>query len=140
MRATQVGFAGGHVADPTYRQVCEKDTGHAEVVLVEYDTRVLSTQALLREFFALHNFEINRGKGTGQYRSCILAFADDEQLATARRMLATLQAHGFAPATDVDRVDAFYRAEARHQQYCSARGLTPTRRDDAWVREVLRGE
>ncbi|WP_410503624.1 peptide-methionine (S)-S-oxide reductase MsrA [Lewinella sp. IMCC34183] len=136
--ATQVGFAGGHTIDPGYYDVCKKDTGHAEVVAVQYDTRRCTTEALLTEFFALHNFEINRGKGTGQYRSAIFSLSEDEQLATARRMVATLRARGFDPATDVEVVAAFYRAEPRHQQYCTSRGLTPSRRDDARVREVLR--
>ncbi|THH37965.1 peptide-methionine (S)-S-oxide reductase MsrA [Neolewinella litorea] len=135
--ATQVGFAGGRVAEPTYIQVCEQDTGHAEVVAVTYDTRKLSTRALLTEFFTLHNFEFNRGRGTGQYRSAIFSLQDDEQLATARAMLETLRENGFSPATDVERVTAFYRAEARHQQYCSARGMTPKRRDDYRIRELF---
>ena len=137
MLATQVGFAGGHLPDPTYHDVCARDTDHAEVVAVQYDARTLSTERLLTEFFVLHNFEINRGRGTGQYRSAIFSLETDEQLATARRMLDTLRRHGYDPVTDVETVPAFYRAEARHQQYCSARGLTPSRRDDARIRSLF---
>ena len=132
-----MGFAGGHLPDPSYHDVCAKDTGHAEVVAVQYDHRLLSTERLLSEFFALHNFEINRGRGTGQYRSAVFSLEDDEQLTTARRMLNILRKHGYDPATDVEKVSAFYRAEARHQQYCSARGLTPARRDDARIRTLF---
>ncbi|MGB3800475.1 MAG: peptide-methionine (S)-S-oxide reductase MsrA [Lewinella sp.] len=135
--ATQVGFAGGHTDKPSYRDVCAKDTGHAEIVAVQYDTRILPSEQLLAEFFALHNFEINRGKGTGQYRSAIFSLHEDQQLVIARRMLDVLREHGFNPATDVDIVSAFYRAEARHQQYCSARGLTPKRRDDDRIRRLF---
>lgn len=103
-----------------------------------YDLRVLPTEALLIEFFTLHNFELNRGRGTGQYRSAIFSLQEDEQLATARRLIESLRTAGYAPATDVQVVDAFYPAGARHQQYCSARGLTPSRRDDTEVRAVLR--
>ncbi len=106
------------------------------MVAVKYDTRTLSTETLLIEFFTLHNFEINRGKGTGQYRSAIFSLSDDEQLAIARQLLDRLRTRGFDPATDVAVVDAFYRAEARHQQYCSVRGLTPSRRDDERVRAI----
>lgn len=137
MIATQVGFAGGRTENPSYHDVCAKDTGHAEVVAVQYDTRTLPTEQLLAEFFALHNFEIDRGKGSGQYRSAVFSVQDDRQLQLARRMLATLRAHGFHPATDVGCVPAFYRAEARHQQYCSSRGLTPHRRDDDRIRQLF---
>ena len=136
---TQVGFAGGHTPDPTYVQVCHKDTGHAEVVAVTYDPDQLSTRALLTEFFTLHNFEINRGKGTGQYRSAVFALEEDEQLATARAMLAELRAAGYNPMTDVEAVTAFYPAEERHQQYCGTRGMSPQRKDNVEVRRALGG-
>ena len=135
---TRVGFAGGHTPDPTYVQVCRKDTGHAEVVAVTYDPDQLSTRALLTEFFTLHNFELNRGKGTGQYRSAVFALEEDEQLVTARTMLAELHAAGYDPVTDVEAVPAFYPAETRHQQYCSTRGRSPERKDDDKVRRALR--
>ncbi|NJB87363.1 peptide methionine sulfoxide reductase MsrA [Lewinella marina] len=102
-----------------------------------YDTRLLPTRALLTEFFTLHNFEFNRGRGRGQYRSAVFSLEEDEQLATARKMLETLRDYGFQPTTDVERLPAFYRAEARHQQYCSARGLTPKRRDDDRIRALF---
>ncbi len=139
MIACRVGFAGGRVKDPTYLQVCEQDTGHAEVVAVRYDLRILSTEALLTEFFTLHNFELNRGKGTGQYRSAVFSLHDDDQLATARRVIAILTMAGYTPATDVEVVDAFYPADARHQQYCTSRGLQPGRRNDHKFRELLPG-
>ncbi|MCP9234456.1 peptide-methionine (S)-S-oxide reductase [Lewinella sp. JB7] len=139
MIATRVGFAGGHLPDPIYKQVCAEDTGHAEVVAVLYDTRVISTETLLTEFFTLHNFELNRGRGTGQYRSAVFSLADDAQLAAARQLIETLKSAGYAPTTDVGVVAAFYPADARHQQYCTSRGLTPDRRDDRKIREVLGG-
>ncbi|WP_420458413.1 peptide-methionine (S)-S-oxide reductase MsrA [Neolewinella sp.] len=136
---TRVGFAGGHTVDPTYVQVCHKDTGHAEVVEVTYNPQVLPTEALLTEFFTLHNFKINRGRGVGQYRSAIFSLADDEQLATARRMLQTLSEARFDPQTDVAAVPAFYPAETRHQGYCDAHGMQPERKQNDRVREVLAG-
>ena len=137
--ATQVGFAGGHTVNPTYVQVCQKDTGHAEVVAVTYDPTQLPTRALLTEFFTLHNFEMNRGRGTGQYRSAVFALDEDAQLATARTMIAELRDAGYAPMTDVEAVMAFYPAEERHQQYCSVRGMRPKRKDDVEVRRALGG-
>lgn len=136
---TQVGFAGGHTIDPTYVQVCHKNTGHAEVVQLTYDPNVLPTRALLTEFFTLHNFEINRGRGTGQYRSAVFALEAGVQLATTRAMLTELRAAGYDPMTDVEVVDAFYPAEERHQQYCSVRGMSPERKDNVAIRSVLGG-
>ena len=104
---------------------------------MQYDDRILTTTALLTEFFTLHNFSFDRGKGSGQYRSAILSLYDDRQLETARQMTGRLREAGFTPATDVGVVPAFYRAEARHQQYCSARGLSPDRRDDARIRALF---
>ncbi len=138
MLGCRVGFAGGDRKDPTYVEVCTEDTRHAEVVAVTYDLRELTTEVLLTEFFTLHNFELNRGRGTGQYRSAVFSLQEDKQLATARRLIQSLEAAGYSPVTDVAVVDAFYPADARHQQYCSARGLTPSRREDAKVRAVLK--
>ena len=138
--STRTGFAGGHTVDPTYMQVCHKDTGHAEVVEVTYDPEILPTEALLTEFFTLHNFKINRGRGVGQYRSAIFSLEEDEQLATAREMLEVLAAERFDPQTDVEVVTAFYPAEARHQGYCDAHGMTPDRKQNDRIRTLLSGE
>ncbi|MBB4078970.1 peptide methionine sulfoxide reductase MsrA [Lewinella aquimaris] len=118
-------------------QVCEENTGHAEVVSVNYDTRILTTRDLLTEFFTLHNFELNRGRGTGQYRSAVFSLVEDEQLTTARQMLLILERAGYQPTTDVAVVADFHPADARHQQYCTARGMSPTRRNDTKIRELL---
>jgi methionine-S-sulfoxide reductase len=134
---TAVGFAGGHVPNPTYVRVCHKTTGHAEVVQVIYDPDRLATEVLLAEFFSLHNFKIDRGCGHGQYRSAIFSLAEDEQLATARRMIDRLREAGLEPQTDVEVVPAFYPAEARHQQYCEARGMAPARKDGREIRALL---
>lgn len=136
---TRVGFAGGHTVDPTYVQVCHKDTGHAEVVEVTYDPAILSTERLLTEFFTLHDFKRDRGRGVGQYRSAIFSLEDDAQLATARRMLDVLAKHRFEPQTDVAVVPAFYPAEKRHQGYCEMHGMDPERKQNMRVRELLGG-
>jgi methionine-S-sulfoxide reductase len=137
VHATEVGFAGGHQPEPTYTQVCHKTTGHAEVVSVTYDPAELPTRKLLTEFFTLHNFEIDRGKGSGQYRSAIFSLREDEQLAVARQLIAQLRAAGFDPKTDVEAVANFYPAEERHQKYCSVREIDPARKDDNRVRALL---
>jgi len=75
----------------------------------------------------------------GQYRSAIFSLEDDEQLATARRMLETLAAARYDPQTDVEVVPAFYPAGARHQGYCDTHGMSPDRKQNDRVREVLGG-
>lgn len=136
--STRVGFAGGDLPDPTYLQVCERDTGHAEVVEVTYDKRRLTTEALLTEFFTLHDFERDRDRERGQYRSAIFAVDDVSELAIAHRMLSHLRAAALHPTTQVAHVKAFYPAEDRHQRYCATRGMTPERRDYARVRRLLK--
>jgi methionine-S-sulfoxide reductase len=135
--ATRTGFAGGTTVDPTYAQICEKNTSHAEVVEVTYDPSIISSWELLTEFFTLHNFKINRGRGVGQYRSAIFSLEDDDQLATAREMLEILAEHRFDPQTDVEVVPAFYPAGARHQGYCDTHGMSPERKQNDRVRELL---
>lgn len=132
---------GGTVPYPTYQQVCEKSTGHAETVGVVYDTRQLSTRRLLSEFFLLHDFTKDRRSEGGQYRSAI--FIDPtvsqllEQEATARELLSLFGQNGLSPATELQRCDRFYPAGSRHQQFCSARGMQPQKRDSVIIREIL---
>ncbi|MBC6995849.1 peptide-methionine (S)-S-oxide reductase MsrA [Neolewinella lacunae] len=138
---TRVGFAGGHLPHPTYRQVCTKTTGHAETVEVTYDIRTLSTADLLTEFFALHDATRNRQDRGGQYRSAIFVLAGDsagpEQLQTAEASVEKLRQKGYAVQTQIAEITAFYPAESRHQQYCSARGIAPERRDAEEIRKIL---
>lgn len=138
---TRTGFMGGTLPNPTYHQVCQKMTGHAETVEVVYDTRRLSTRDLLREFFLLHDFTRDRRSGGGQYRSAI--FTDPsgdwsgEQEGTARNLMALLQESGLSPSTELHTGGIFYAADCRHQQYCSARGIVPKRLDSARIKEIL---
>lgn len=141
MITTTTGFAGGHVANPTYQQVCTKTTGHAEVVRVVYDLRRLPTATLLRTFFTLHDFTKDRTRKGGQYRSAIYTEAGSphaaEQTRVIKRTLEKLRAAGYQPATETRSVKHFYPASSRHQQYCSARGLTPKKHQMADVSEIL---
>ena len=116
------GYAGGHVEDPTYRQVCSGRTGHAEVVQVRYDPAVIGYEDLLRVFFTIHDPTTPNRQGADigpQYRSIIL-YSDDDQRAAARKVIAELSAAGVFGApivTEVAPLDAFYPAEAGHQRY-----------------------
>ena len=120
------GYAGGHVDRPSYRAVCNGNTGHAEVVAVKFDPAVIPYREILDIFFAIHDpTTVDRqGNDVGpQYRSAIFA-QTPEQLATARTAIAELGASDIFEAPIVtELVDAadgkvtFWRAEDEHQNY-----------------------
>jgi len=125
---TRVGYAGGTLNNPTYRDVCSDRTGHAEVVEVTYDPEKISYDELLRVFWENHNpTQLNRqGPDVGsQYRSAIF-FHDAEQEAAARASKERLsQAGRFSRpiVTEITPAPTFYEAEDYHQQYLEKRGL-----------------
>ena len=116
------GYAGGHVANPSYEAVCTGRTGHAEVVQVEFDPSVITYRELLEVFFGIHDpTTLNRqGNDIGtQYRSAIFPH-DAEQEKTARDFIAELEAeHTFgAPiVTTIEPLGTFYLGEKYHQDY-----------------------
>jgi peptide-methionine (S)-S-oxide reductase len=114
------GYAGGSIEAPTYRAVCNGNTGHAEVVQLFFDPAVLSYADLLRLFLLMHNpTTMNRqGADTGsQYRSIIL-YHNEEQQQTARAVFAELQPCFDKPiVTEVSPYTQFFKAEEHHQQY-----------------------
>jgi len=114
------GYSGGHVTNPTYPQVCNGDTGHAEVIQVEFDPVAVSYEHLLEVFFAAHDpTTLNRqgaDKGT-QYRSVIFHHNEEQRKAAGRAMLAA-QAHLADPiVTEIKPLDKFYPAENYHQEF-----------------------
>jgi peptide-methionine (S)-S-oxide reductase len=124
------GYAGGHVENPTYEQICEKQTGHAEVIQVHFDPTVISFRELLEAFFASHDpTTLNRqGNDVGpQYRSVIF-YHSAEQKQTAEELIQTLNREGIFPAPIVTEVTAFtnfYAAEDYHQGYYRANPYQP---------------
>ncbi|HVV00497.1 MAG TPA: peptide-methionine (S)-S-oxide reductase MsrA [Verrucomicrobiae bacterium] len=114
------GFSGGHVANPTYEQVCTGRTGHAEVIKVEFDPKVVSYEKLLDTFWDAHDpTTLNRqGHDTGtQYRSIIL-YNSPEQKAAAEKSRAEAQKHFSQPiVTEIAPLKEFYSAEAYHQDF-----------------------
>jgi peptide-methionine (S)-S-oxide reductase len=117
------GYAGGHVANPTYRAVCNGTTGHAEVVQVTYDPAAISYQELLEVHFSTHDpTTLNRqGADSGtQYRSVIL-YHDEEQRQIAEQVKAASAALYRDPiVTQIVPLDTFYPAEDYHQDYFNA--------------------
>jgi peptide-methionine (S)-S-oxide reductase len=118
----QSGYAGGHVSDPTYKQVCTGTTGHAEVVRVVFDPRVVTYREILEIFFAIHDPTTpdRQGADVGpQYRSIILT-ADEEQDRVARETIQALDGEGpwdDPVVTEVAPLETFYPAEAVHDDY-----------------------
>ena len=113
------GYAGGTTPNPTYESVSSGKTGHAEVLKVEYDPSVISARDLLTVFFASHDpTTLNRqGADTGtQYRSIIL-YTTDAQKAEAEKYIAELKQDGVKVVTELKLLEAFYPAEAYHQDY-----------------------
>ncbi len=116
------GYMGGHDPQPTYEAVCQGDSGHAEVVQIEFDPSMIDVETLLTAFFTIHDpTTLNRqGHDTGtQYRSAIF-FHDAGQQAVAQAMIARLNGEGIwgAPiVTEVTPASTFFVAEAYHHQY-----------------------
>jgi peptide-methionine (S)-S-oxide reductase len=127
--ATAVGYEGGTLQHPTYKDVCTSKTDHAEVVELEYDPALVSYQQLLDAFFALHDpTTLNRqGPDWGtQYRSAIF-FHSPQQQAEAKAAIERFTAEGrFSPrriVTKVEPAQTFWKAEDYHQRYLEKRGM-----------------
>jgi peptide-methionine (S)-S-oxide reductase len=124
-----VGYAGGTKENPTYEDVCGHDTGHAEVVEVEFDPAIVSYDQLLEVFWSNHNpTTLNRqGPDVGdQYRSAIF-YHTPEQRAAAEESKATLDKSGRFKrpiVTQIEPAPTFYPAEDYHQRYLEKRGLS----------------
>jgi peptide-methionine (S)-S-oxide reductase len=124
---TAVGYAGGHRVNPTYEDVCDGRTGHAEVVQVTYDPAKVAYEQLLEVFWTSHDpTQLNRqGPDIGeQYRSVIF-YHDDEQKTEAdesKRLFEKLGSFQRPIVTAIVPAMPFYRAEEYHQQYLRKRG------------------
>jgi peptide-methionine (S)-S-oxide reductase len=114
------GYSGGHVKNPTYEQVCAKDTGHAEVVQVDFDPGVVKLDSLLDVFFAAHDPTTPNQQGADkgpQYRSVIF-YANDEQKKAAEAAKIRAKSEWSAPiVTEIAPLKEFYPAEDYHQNY-----------------------
>jgi peptide-methionine (S)-S-oxide reductase len=130
VQGVESGYAGGHVDNPTYRAVCNGDTGHAEVIQVHFDPNVVSYRDLLNVFFAIHDpTTLNRqGADVGtQYRSAIF-YHDDEQKKTAEELIKDLNAQKIWDrpiVTEVAPLEKFYMAEDYHQEYFARNPYQP---------------
>lgn len=116
------GYSGGHVKNPTYKQVCEGTTGHAEVVQIEFDPKIISFDELLEVFWTVHDpTQLNRqGNDVGtQYRSVIFYESEDQKL-SAERSIKEFEASDMYNGnftTQLVPAEIFYAAEDYHQNY-----------------------
>jgi peptide-methionine (S)-S-oxide reductase len=130
VHSVESGYAGGHMDNPTYRAVCNGDTGHAEVIQVHFDPNLVSYRDLLNVFFAIHDpTTLNRQGGDvgTQYRSSIF-YHDDEQKKIAEELIKDLNAQQIWDrpiVTQVEKLDRFYVAEDYHQEYFARNPYQP---------------
>ena len=124
------GYAGGHVANPTYAQVCGKQTGHAEVVQVTFDPTQVSYRELLQVFFTIHDpTTVDRqGNDAGpQYRSAVFHHSSDQEAAT-RQVMNELSAERIFDdpiVTQLTALDRFWPAEPEHDDYFARNPSNP---------------
>ena len=116
------GYMGGHVQEPTYRAVCTGETGHAEVVQVEFDSNRVTLDALIDYFWKLHDpTTLNRqGADVGtQYRSAIFYHSEEQRLAALASKQRAEAAGVFDDpiVTEITAASAFYKAEDYHQEF-----------------------
>ncbi len=127
VKSTVVGYMGGNLKNPTYKDVCTDKTGHAEVVQLEYDPSIVTYDELLEIFWGIHDpTTLNRqGPDVGtQYRSVIF-YHNEEQMVKAILSKGKLQNSGKYKSevvTEINPALTFYRAEEYHQQYFEKHG------------------
>lgn len=120
IKAVTSGYAGGHKKNPTYKEVCDESTGHAEVIQLEFDPNIISLEKILDIFWTIHDpTTLNRqGNDTGtQYRSIIL-YHNDIQKKIAEESKKSVAANWNNPiVTEIVPLEVFYPAEDYHQNY-----------------------
>lgn len=113
------GYAGGHTPNPTYEAICNGDTNHAEVILIEFNEQQINYQQLLTVFFAIHDpTTLNRqGNDIGtQYRSVIYYFNEQQKL-ESEQFIEQLKADGLNIVTELSPAPTFHPAEEYHQNF-----------------------
>jgi peptide-methionine (S)-S-oxide reductase len=120
--STRVGYTGGTLDNPTYKDVCTGQTGHAEAIEITFDPAITSYHKILEFFFQIHDPTTANRQGNDigtQYRSAIFVL-DAAQREEARTLIAELNAAGLFPGpivTEITDADTFFEAEANHQDY-----------------------
>lgn len=123
------GYAGGATENPSYEDVCRHDTGHAEVVEVEFDPASVSYEKLLETFWANHDSTTRNRQGPdvgSQYRSVVFYHSPEQKTAAEKKMAELEQSGKFRRpiVTQIEEAPTFYRAEEYHQEYLRKHGRT----------------
>jgi len=121
------GFMGGHVDNPSYKDVVYKNTGHVETVEVVYDATKVSYETLAKNFFEIHDFTQTNGQGPdigSQYLS-VLFFSDKQEQKVGEKLIKILEEKGYHVATKLQKTSPFYKAEGYHQDYYQRHGKMP---------------
>jgi len=124
---TSVGFMGGHVENPTYEQVCQKNTGHLETTEVVFDPAVTSYEEMVKLFFETHDFTQTNGQGPDigpQYLSSVF-YSSESEKEIAEKYINILTEKGYSVATMLKPASVFWKAENYHQQYYEYKGTKP---------------
>ncbi len=133
VRSTTVGYSSGHTKNPTYEEVCTNTTGHAESVLVEYDSSIVSYEQLLEVFWNIHDPTTKDRQGPdlgSQYRSAIFyhsAAQRDAAIASRDRLQSSGELGRKQIATEILPATEFFPAEEYHQKYYQKHGLVGCR-------------
>jgi peptide-methionine (S)-S-oxide reductase len=136
VESVESGYAGGHLPDPSYQEVCSGSTGHAEVVQIRFDPQILAYGDLLGVFFATHDPTTRNRQGADvgtQYRSVILTHSD-LQRTVAEALIQDLETEAVFDdpiVTEVAPLETFYPAEAYHREYYRSNP------DQAYCRAVI---
>ena len=125
--STSVGYSGGNIKSPTYEQVCTGNTGHAEVVEIDYDPKVVTYSELLNVFWSCHNptTKDRQGPDIGhQYRSVIYYLNDEQKDLSVDSMTKMDKSGKFRDliVTEVQPIKQYYKAEDYHQDYFDKKG------------------
>lgn len=118
---------GGHVKNPTYKQVCTGTTGHFETVEVLYDDRRIDFETVAKEFFEIHDPTQADGQGPDigqQYESAVF-YNNESEKAVTEKLISILESKGFETVTQILQVSEFWKAEDYHQDYYEHKGTTP---------------
>ena len=126
VKKTEVGYSGGITINPTYESVCEGNTNHAEVVLIEYDKNEISFESLVNKFWNCHDpTTLNRqGPDIGtQYRSIIFYFDENQKKIAEDSKNTHSKKYNLNIITEIIKAKEYYKAEEYHQKYIQKTGM-----------------
>lgn len=123
--STSVGYTGGNIKSPSYKDVCSDETGHAEAVMVEFDPSQISFEELARFFFSIHNPTTKNRQGPdfgSQYRSAIFYYNEEQKKIAENIKEEMNQKFGGKIVTEIVPASEFWKAEEYHQKYHQKHG------------------